>query len=609
MKICPTCNTEYDDANKFCLEDGTRTVDKEQKAKDPIIGQFVDKDRQYQALSLLGEGGMGKVYRGRQESMNRDIAIKTLHKELLDKEQIAKRFRREALAASKLKHANAIDVYTFGQVEAPGQSFDGMPYMVMEFVSGKSLYRTIHDAKRLDEAHTCKIMLQMCDVLEEAHSQGIIHRDLKPENVVLTERGKNKDFVKVLDFGIAKMLQEEEAGATKLTKAGTVFGTPEYLSPEQASGVPVDARSDIYSLGIILYEMLTGKVPFKSDTAVGLLIKHVNEAPKPIRDFAPDANISPAMENIVMKALAKDPKDRQQSVGEIAEALRAIQSGASPAKPVVAATYVPGGLAPAAAPKVAPTVVPGAASPMPFSAAPIPAPRSAAAPMTPGPQTLSPLVVPHQTAAPAGGATLAIILLAIFLGGGAAGSYFLYFKNHPEIFGGQANVQAAVNNAATPVPVEAPAVTPPAEVKKIMLDIDSSPQGADVIIDGSPVGITPLKWEVDSRVASVTIIIQEDGFLQFKQAIEPSKLTNVAVKLVEDKSTKTAANTAEPKATPKATAEPKPKTDPSIEPKLPKKDPEPKPKADPKPPKEEPKGETDAERIQRLLKARQENNN
>jgi eukaryotic-like serine/threonine-protein kinase len=603
MKICPTCNTEYDDANKFCLEDGTRTVDKEQKSNDPIIGHFVDKDRQYQALSLLGEGGMGKVYRGSQKSMNRDVAIKTLHKELLDKEQIAKRFRREALAASKLKHANAIDVYTFGQVDAPGQPFDGMPYMVMEFVSGKSLYRTIHDATRLDEARACKIMLQMCDVLEEAHNQGIIHRDLKPENVVLTERGKNKDFVKVLDFGIAKMLQEEEAGATKLTKAGTVFGTPEYLSPEQASGTPVDARSDIYSMGIILYEMLTGKVPFKSDTAVGLLIKHVNEAPRPIREFAPEANISLAMESIVMKALQKDPKDRQQSASEIADALRALQAGVSPAKPVVAATYVPGGLPPAsiqpkAAPAIAPTIAPN--SPRPFSTAPA---ASMAAPMTPGPQTLSPVVVQHQAATPASGATLAIILLAIFLGGGAAGSYFLYFKDHPEVFGGAAATPPpAANTTIVPV-VEPTLMTPPAEVKKITLDIDSSPQGADVIIDGSPVGITPLKWEVDGRSSSVTIIIQEVGFLQFKHNLDPNKTTSIATKLVEDQSSKT--KKVEPKIEPKIEpkAEPKSGAEPTVEPK--------KPKAEPKTPKAEPtlSNEEKAAKVKALLKARQENNN
>jgi serine/threonine protein kinase/outer membrane biosynthesis protein TonB len=481
MKICPNCNTEYSDETKFCLEDGTRTVDKDQKAKDPLIGLFIDKDMQYQIISLLGEGGMGKVYKGRQESMNRDVAIKTLHKELLDKEHIAKRFRREALAASKLRHANAIDVYTFGQVEAPGKSYDDMPYMVMEFVSGKELTKVIKEAGRLDPARTCRIMLQICDVLEEAHNQGIVHRDLKPDNIVLTTRGKNSDFVKVLDFGIAKMMQEEEAGGTKLTKAGTVFGTPQYLSPEQASGVPVDHRSDLYTMGIILYEIVTGRVPFQADTAVGFLLKHVSETPIPPRQFEPSADISPEMEAIILKAISKEPKDRFQSAGEMADALRTIQAsvgtGASNSGsiPVPASTMMPGGLPPgmvrANTGAPASTVMPGGLPPgMVQGGASVPAstmmpgglPPGMVQASTPvnsvGTGTLEPMVITPGTQTPGKGKTglIAGVVIALAVAGGGVFYGISQVKD-------AAQTVAAINHsndntvAANPTPT----VTPP----------------------------------------------------------------------------------------------------------------------------------------------------
>jgi serine/threonine-protein kinase len=580
MKVCPSCNTEYDDGTKFCLEDGTRTVDKEQKAKDALIGQFVDKDRHFQVVSLLGEGGMGKVYKGRQEAVGRDVAIKTLHKELLDKEQIAKRFQREARAASKLRHQNAIEVFAFGQIEAPKQPFDGMPYMVMEFVSGKSLHKTIQEAGKLTEARATHIMLQVCDVLEEAHTQGIIHRDLKPENIVLTERSRNKDFVKVLDFGIAKLLQEEEAGGTKLTKAGTVFGTPEYLSPEQASGTAVDHRSDIYSLGIILYEMLSGKVPFHADTAVGLLIKHVNEAPKPLREFAPSAGISEGMERIVMKALAKDPAERQQSVAELGDALRALSApvpARAAAAAVLPATMIPGGPPPGvAAPRTTnPPVLPATmvpSGPPPGTAAPAPSARANhAAPVTaqvnPAPRTLEPMVLSQSPAQAkgGGGAVWAAVALAVLLGGGGAGAYFFYLKDHPEFFGGaplqatpaapsqaQATSPAPVtappvaqaNNAAPaplspPNPAQAPTapspVQPPAAAQ-VTLKFDSSPRGAEVLLNGALIGVTPAEFAVPSSPTPIKIEIRKTGFASFTQEVIPSpSLPPIAAKLVEEK--------------------------------------------------------------------------
>lgn len=269
---------------------------------------------QYTITEKLGEGGMGSVYLAKQDSIDQSIAVKVLHEESAKSEELVQRFHREARVVSMLTHPNIIRVFIFGRTGG------GLLYLAMEYVQGETL-RGLLDEKQLDEMRVIKIMKQICSGLSEAHDLGIIHRDLKPDNVLLTEWRGEADFAKILDFGIAKLKQPQGPEEQKnLTQAGIVYGTPEYLSPEQAQAFDLDHRTDIYSLGCILYEFMTGKVPFRASTPVKILTAHVFTEVKPPSELAP-GRVSPTMENIILKAMAKDPEDRFQDALEMFEAL------------------------------------------------------------------------------------------------------------------------------------------------------------------------------------------------------------------------------------------------------------------------------------------------
>ena len=272
---------------------------------------------QFRILQRIGSGGMGAVYKAEQPDMNRFVAIKILHPKYVSRPDLVSRFRREARAMSHLSHPNTARVYMYGQLE------DGACYIVMEYLEGKNLAQVTRAEGMLQPARAVNIMVQVCGALEEAHRQGMVHRDLKPENIFLTSQGGIADFPKVLDFGLAKVTQREmRPGSLILTQEGMVFGTPEFMSPEQARGQQLDARSDIYSLGCILYEMLTGKLPFDAAQPMDYLALQIRGTPIPLGQRIPNLKLPDGLEAVVMKTIEKEPDKRHPSAADFAHALK-----------------------------------------------------------------------------------------------------------------------------------------------------------------------------------------------------------------------------------------------------------------------------------------------
>jgi len=274
----------------------------------------------YRVLKLLGEGGMGQVYLAEHVAIEKRVALKVLRAEYASKGEIVTRFQQEAISASRIKHPNVLDVFDFGQLE------NGCFFLAMEFLEGNDLADELTRRRVLNAATGIRISMQICRALAAAHANGVVHRDMKPENVFLQRTADGEEIVKIVDFGIAQLRSKDaEVVATKrrLTRTGMIFGTPEYMAPEQASGKHADLRSDIYSVGIIMYEMFTGAVPFTGETFLGVLAKHLSDPTPSMSEIYPEISISPSLQAVIMRALAKDPAVRYQTMLELAQAISA----------------------------------------------------------------------------------------------------------------------------------------------------------------------------------------------------------------------------------------------------------------------------------------------
>jgi serine/threonine-protein kinase len=325
MKKCPRCGKEYENANTLCPSDGA--VLEKVKDVDPLLGQTLAE--KYRIEELINEGGMGAVYRGTHILMDKTVAVKVLHPALAADDKIVARFSREARAASRISHPHALSVTDFGE------SDNGVVFLVMEYLNGETLKEVIHSEGPMPLPRVVEIIRQICGALEAAHTEGVVHRDLKSDNIMLLDVGGG-DWAKVLDFGIAK-ITEKVGQDPALTAPNLIIGTPQYMSPEQCSqAAEIDSRSDIYSLGVILYEMMVGHVPFTGESPTAIMMKHLQEPPPSVLEERKD--LPAAVGRVVTRAMAKRPEDRFQTVKELTEELAA---AAETADPVVASNTTP----------------------------------------------------------------------------------------------------------------------------------------------------------------------------------------------------------------------------------------------------------------------------
>ena len=312
-KICKICHAEFGDPDlASCPNDGgvLFTINLE----DPLVGRVLDE--RFRVIARIGGGGMGDVYLAHQTSVDRPVAIKVLRTQLNNRRDAIKRFLQEAKALSRLHHPNAVTIHDFGQTG------DGLLYLTMEFIEGMTLREALRRVKRLPARSACEVVIQLCNALEAAHHLGIVHRDLKPANLMLTRQPGHRVFLKVLDFGLAKLLVDDGDGLS--TQSDAIVGTPRYMSPEQLLSKPVEPRSDLYSTGAILFEMLTGDAPYTSDSAASLLLAHLQRSVPALNRPGEPPLVPSVLESIVMRCLAKHPEQRPRSAKALRGELKAV---------------------------------------------------------------------------------------------------------------------------------------------------------------------------------------------------------------------------------------------------------------------------------------------
>jgi eukaryotic-like serine/threonine-protein kinase len=443
---CPQCGKSFPATVKLCPDDGA--VLEHASLTATQVGKVLDG--KYRLDAFLSQGGMGAVYRATHVMLNKKVAVKLINPELVTSPDVVRRFQREARAATALSHPNIVSVYDLGQTT------EGTLYIAMEFVDGPSLKSVIESGGPVPAMRTLTLARQLASALSVAHRQGIIHRDLKPHNVMLARSHDGQEIAKLVDFGIAKTFEE----GTQLTVSGFSPGTPQYMAPEQAEGGTVDARSDLYSFGIMMYEMLTGEVPFNATSAATVLIKQIKEAPIPPSVKNPRVPIPLQVEAIVLRCMAKDPAERFQTADDLGTALEQSAVTLAGSAATMEAT-LPMGIRSAGVTSDAATlrtaVVPPAGAP-PAGAAPAVATQQAAPSRAPA-DTRTTAAAPQAAAltAPAGPAALSrqskvspvFVAVMLLMAAGASAIIYLNYFRAPQS-----------QSAATTPPGEPPAASP-----------------------------------------------------------------------------------------------------------------------------------------------------
>jgi tRNA A-37 threonylcarbamoyl transferase component Bud32 len=507
---------------------------------DPYLGNTI-ADR-YRLDRKLGEGGMGVVYLGHHVVLEKAVAVKILAEDLTRRPDLVQRFLQEAKAASRIHHENVVDITDFGQTSS------GTVFFVMELLEGRDLATLIRrEVGAVPWPRAKPILVQICRALAAAHGKNIIHRDMKPENVYLVVREGSADFVKVLDFGIAKMTGLEESSGARLTRTGMIFGTPEYMSPEQAQGTHPDQRVDIYAVGVIMYEMLTGQVPFRADTFMGVLTKHMFEVPVPPSQVRPALGITPELDAIVLKALAKDREQRFQSMVEFGNVIASV-AGGHPISFGLQSGAVGAIMAGGESGQYVGGTVP-LGQPMP-AYAPTETSRPAAvqvATAVEGPTELGTGRVSEAMTVPKArtGLWIAVVAALLMFGGGGFAAYRALRgtgttsgPSGPAAGGPVASGPAAAG-ASGPVAVgpagprsateAASQPSPPPSTVEVALR--SRPAGADVVHGTAKLGVTPVQLSFPYGVAELALTLRKSGHVDKVVKLTPDRHRDLEVEL------------------------------------------------------------------------------
>jgi serine/threonine protein kinase len=583
MGVCPACNARYEGEVTFCPKDGTQVIsDPDQKEEPSLVGQVI-ADR-YRLTKKLGEGGMGEVYEAQHIYIEKKVALKLLRPEIMSNQEAVTRFYQEARSASAIGHENIVEIDDFGKLP------DGRVYLSMEYLEGESLNDALQ--RPMDLGRALDIVIQVCKGLAAAHVKNIVHRDMKPENVFLTKKD-GKEVAKILDFGIAKVSGTE--GNQHLTRTGTIFGTPHYMSPEQALGKALDHRTDIYSVGVIMYEMFTGTVPFKAESFMGILTQHLTTQPRAPHEEAPERQIPIPVEAVILKAMAKEVGDRYQSMAELLTDLEKLYQDYQAGVPLgadtiaqipsVGAAAVSGPAASAAmtTPRTAqgPVVAPPGQMPPPMApgmpGAPWPSPTQGMPATTPVPVQAAPVpgvapalpyggpsstaMVPPRAAPKKGkGGLIAILVILVVLLGGGGAAVFVF---QDQLFGTQpppkrpvAGLTATgVGSPGVRTPVVAPVVKAPPP-KWTAVQVTSTPMGAAIFHDGKEIAKTPARVRVPPD-RLITYVIRYPGYKEETLGLNPGETANKHFMLE-----KLSSHHEKPKAKPRSGSKPKPAVPP-----------------------------------------------